>query len=298
MLRNNANYAAWRQAVQNQLLLAGAHGIIDGSEKEPYRTTGSADRTVRAGSALPTAEESTTMAELKTAEKAEWYKWQKKEEKVQGVIRATVSKGILVDLLDIKSAKAMWDFIEEIHKQDSPEEHAAINNALANVALKDGATAQEMENHLEEFNILLLRAATAKLTITHSDRVQRFLATLPRSLQGLRQQFRLLDEEKRTWREVTKQYNLEVADIRRLEDRKMTEGKALFTKKGTGFGNQRTDKKPPPQEGCIKGGLLQLWKARPLRKGLPKQERWKQEERKQEGCKTQPRCKGSRFKEE
>ena len=182
VLKNNANYAAWRQAVENQLLLAGAIGIIDGSDKEPYREMPGqsvSGRTARAGSAPPSAQESTTKGELTKDEKIEWSKWQKNEEKVQGVIRATVSKGILVDLLDMSSAKAMWDFIEEIHKQDTPEEQAAVRDALATLRLGENASADQMETHLEDFNVLLLRAIMAKLVITQDDRVQRFLATLP-----------------------------------------------------------------------------------------------------------------------
>jgi hypothetical protein len=36
VLKSNANYAAWKQAVENQLMITGAIGIVDGSEEEPY----------------------------------------------------------------------------------------------------------------------------------------------------------------------------------------------------------------------------------------------------------------------
>jgi hypothetical protein len=276
VLKNNANYTAWRQAVEAQLLLAGAIGIIDGSDKEPYRGTPGqsvSGRTERAGSARPSAPESTTKGELTKDEKLEWSKWQKNEEKVQGVIRATVSKGILVDLLDMSSAKAMWDFIEEIHKQDTPEEQAAVRDALATLRLGENASADQMETHLEDFNVLLLRAMTAKLAITQDDRVQRFLATLPRSLNTLRQQFRMCDIEKRTWREVLKQYNLEIADIRRLEGPKKEEGKAMYVKdqrqKKNVNGNQNRDSTRPKRD-SQKGECFRCHKPRHFMKDCPR----------------------------
>jgi hypothetical protein len=137
MLKSNANYAIWKQAVENQLLLASALGIVDGSEKEPFRDDNQprqeADgRRIRAGSAAPTTTRTVlipgteTTAATTTARRAltddemkQWYRWQRKEDKVQGVIIATVSKGILVDLLELTSAKEMWDFIEETHRQDT-----------------------------------------------------------------------------------------------------------------------------------------------------------------------------------
>jgi hypothetical protein len=49
-LRNNANFAAWKQAVEYQFVLAGCIGIVDGSDMEPFRTaTAMAARSARAG---------------------------------------------------------------------------------------------------------------------------------------------------------------------------------------------------------------------------------------------------------
>jgi hypothetical protein len=84
-----------------------------------------------------------------------------REEKVQAVIRTTVSNGIVIDLLDLNSAKEMWDYILETHQLDSPEEQAQVRDALATIRLKDDPSAEEMETHLERFNSLLLRARTA-----------------------------------------------------------------------------------------------------------------------------------------
>jgi hypothetical protein len=123
----------------------------------------------------------------------EWRKWQKREEKVQGVIRTTVSNGIVIDILDMNSAKQMGDYIQATHQLDSPEEQAQVGDALATIRLKEDPSAEEMEIHLERFKSLLLRARTASLKIDEAERVERFLATLPKALAVLRLQFRLAD---------------------------------------------------------------------------------------------------------
>src|SRR3954451_22217264 len=72
-LRNNANSAAWKQAVENQLLLAGCIGIVDGSDMEPFRTiAATAARSARAGSAPPTAEERIPETDLTVEQLEEW----------------------------------------------------------------------------------------------------------------------------------------------------------------------------------------------------------------------------------
>src|SRR4051812_7577426 len=186
-LRNNANFAAWKQAVENQLLLAGCIGIVDGSDMEPFRTIAAmAARSARAGSAPPTAEERIPETDLTVEQLEEWRKWQKREEKIQGVIRTTVSDGIVIDILDMNSAKQMWDYILATHQLDSPEEQAQVRDALATIRLKEDPSAEEMEIHLERFNSLLLRARTASLRIDEAERIERFLATLPKALAVLR----------------------------------------------------------------------------------------------------------------
>jgi hypothetical protein len=79
-LRNNANFAAWKQAVEDQLLLAVCIGIIDGSDMEPFRSPAAmAARLARAGSAPPTAEERIPDMDLTVEQLEEWRKWQKRD---------------------------------------------------------------------------------------------------------------------------------------------------------------------------------------------------------------------------
>ncbi len=179
---------------------------------EPFRTARAmAARSVRAGSAPPTATERIPDTDLTVEQLDEWRKWQKREEKVQGLIWTTVSDGIVIDILDMNSAKQMWDYILKTHQLDSPEEQAQVRDALATIRLKDDPSAEEMEIHLERFNSLLLRARTASLKIDEAERIERFLATLPKAFAMLRLQFRLADPIRKTWLEVTGQYNLEAA---------------------------------------------------------------------------------------
>ena len=104
-LRNSSNVAAWRNAMERQFLLAGVKGIIDASDAESNRRIEVA-RTQRAGSVMPSGME----AELHEASPElleAWKKWQRREDLAQGMIRGTVSDGILVDLIGCHSAQEM-----------------------------------------------------------------------------------------------------------------------------------------------------------------------------------------------
>jgi hypothetical protein len=123
-LRNSSTMAAWRNAMETQFFLAGVKGIIDGSDLEPNRRIEVA-RTRRAGSVMPSGTDAETHAVTSEQEEA-WKKWQRREDLAQGMIRGTVSDGILVDLLDCHSAKEMWDFALETNNLEDPESQADI----------------------------------------------------------------------------------------------------------------------------------------------------------------------------
>jgi hypothetical protein len=128
-------------------------------DMEPFRTaTAMAAHSVRAGSALPTATEKIPATDLTMEQLDGWRKWQKREEKVQGVIRTTVSDWIVIDIVDVNSAKQMWDYILATHQLDSPEEQAQVRDALATIRLKDDPSAEEMGTRNERFNSFLLSA--------------------------------------------------------------------------------------------------------------------------------------------
>jgi hypothetical protein len=74
-LRNNANFAAWKQAVENQLLFAGYIGIVHGNDVEPLTTLMANDApSDRAGSAPPKATEGSLDTDL-TVEQMEEWRW-------------------------------------------------------------------------------------------------------------------------------------------------------------------------------------------------------------------------------
>jgi hypothetical protein len=206
-LRNSSNVAAWRNAMETQFLLAGVKGIIDASDTEPNRRIEIA-RTQRAGSVMPSgmeAESHEATPELGEA----WKKWQRREDLAQGMIRGTVSDGILVDLLDCHSAKEMWDFALETNSLEDPETQAEIWNEIARLRLPEDPTAQQMENHMEQFNGLLLKASYAGLVLRETERIDRFLVTLPKSFEVFRMQFRVSNRLGRSWMTVRKEFDRE-----------------------------------------------------------------------------------------
>jgi hypothetical protein len=92
----------------------------------------------------------------------------------------------------------------------------------------------QQRRYVERLSSLLLRARTASLRSDEAERIERFLATPPKALAVLPLQFRFADPIRKTWLEVTKQYNLEAADMKRPSG----------TGNGTGFALlSRTQKK-------------------------------------------------------
>lgn len=207
-LRNAGNVASWRNAMETQFLVAGVKGIIDGSDNEPNRKMEIA-RTARAGSVMPSGLDAETHAPTSEQEES-WKKWQRREDLAQGMIRGTVSDGILVDLLNCFSAKEMWDFALETNSLEDPETQAEIWNEFARMRLDEDPTAKQMEDHMEKFNSLLLKASYAGLNLRETERIDRFLVTLPKSFEVFRMQFRSSNRVERTWMTVRKEYNREL----------------------------------------------------------------------------------------
>lgn len=135
-------------------------------------------RLLRAGTVPP------VMFSGKTTPK-EWEDWAKKEGHMQGALRGTVSAGLLVDIKDLHSAKAMWDLLHATHPIDTAENRAAIRRDLSTIVLDD-TTPKGMERHLERFNSMILRSTEAGNPIAPATRAQMFADTLPRELEALR----------------------------------------------------------------------------------------------------------------
>ena len=214
--------------MEANLLLVGCLGIVDGSDTEPSRAADAAPRTVRAGSVPPTVGESASESTTEQHNKlndimkrenflTKWSSWQQRESKVQGILRATVSTGILVDIINKHSAKEMWDFIVETHQIDSTEDRSRIAGALDRLKLRNNPTAAEMEENLEKFNRLILEAEMAKMEISENDRIERFIMTFPNSLVALKLHFRLAGPSMKKWVEILRLYNTTMEDIRAAE---------------------------------------------------------------------------------
>ncbi|KAK4685970.1 putative transposase, partial [Tremellales sp. Uapishka_1] len=237
-LRNNLNYATWFNTVENALLVAGCMGILDGTDVEPYwvatqvvqvldaagqPTTTTVEqvipRTTRAGSAAPSVNPDGGNA-LDTRQLAQWREWSKREQKVQGILRMTVSDGLKVDIMYMKTAKEMWEYLKAAHQLDTSEMRADIRRSLALLRLGKDATAEEMDSHMERYNSLTLQSYTAGLLITEAERVQTFLDTLPTDCFHIKSQLKALLAP--TWQDLKTYWNTEVADRSRESKRETT----------------------------------------------------------------------------
>jgi hypothetical protein len=166
----------------------------------------------------PSAAESETNDELTADQRREWGAWQRREWKVQGVIRGTVGNGMLLDIVEMNSAKEMWDYIVDYHcRLDSLEGPSHIEDGLWTLRLKEDPSAEEMESHLEDFYSLLWQARirNADFTLIDQARTQKFLTTIQRGLAEFWIHYTPPNDPKDSWLDLIRQYNLETADRRR-----------------------------------------------------------------------------------
>jgi hypothetical protein len=70
---------------------------------------------------------------------------------------------------------------------------------IARMLLTEDPTAQQMKDHMEGFNGLLLKASCAGLRFREAESIDRFLVTLPKSFEAVRLQFRVSNQSERTW---------------------------------------------------------------------------------------------------
>jgi hypothetical protein len=189
-----------------------------------------AARSAHAGSAPPTAKERIPDTDLTVEQLEEWRKWQKREEKVQGVIRTTVSDGIVIDNLDMNTDKQMWDYILATHQLDSPEEQAQVRDALATLRPKKNLRQRRWRYILNDPTLFYCAQGPQAPRSMRRKGLNDSLATPPKALAVLRLQSRLADPIRKTWLEVTKQYNLEAADRKRPSGTGNGTGFALLSK--------------------------------------------------------------------
>jgi hypothetical protein len=107
------------------------------------------------------------------------------------------------------SDREMWEFALKTKSLEDPEYQAENLREIARMRLTEDPTAQQMKDHMEGFNGLLLKVSCAGLRLREAESIDRFLVTLPKSFEAFRMQFRVSNQSGRTWSNVRKEYNRE-----------------------------------------------------------------------------------------
>ncbi|GFZ50369.1 hypothetical protein JCM24511_08126 [Saitozyma sp. JCM 24511] len=96
-------------------------------------------------------------------------KWQKTESKAQGVLNATVSPAIKLDLDDLKLAADMWAYCEHLHALNILENQREVRRKLYSLDLDDDVTSEEMAAHVELFSRLIIDATLVGIHLDRFD---------------------------------------------------------------------------------------------------------------------------------
>jgi hypothetical protein len=183
-----STYAGWRTAIEVALQLADSWNAALGLDAEPNRArwinrapgaTGTVlARNARAGSAMPEASETTSGNAMTADERKEWEKWQTRESKAQGMLKASVSSAIKLDLDDLKSSGDMWTHCEHLHALNIVENQREVRRKLYSLDLQDDATSEEMAAHVELFSKLVMEAKLVGIGHTSHERAAMFVGTI------------------------------------------------------------------------------------------------------------------------
>ena len=217
-----STYAGWRTAIEVALQLADSWNAALGLDAEPNRArwinrapgaTGTVlARNARAGSAMPEASETTSGNAMTADERKEWEKWQTRESKAQGMLKASVSLAIKLDLDDLKSAGDMWTHCEHLHALNIVENQREVRRKLYSLDLQDDATSEEMAAHVELFSRLIMEAKLVGIGCTSHERAAMFVGTiLGPTFRPVIAEINAVEETKRDWPLVLSKYNAESA---------------------------------------------------------------------------------------
>jgi len=217
-----STYAGWRAAIEVALQLADCWNAALGLDREPNRArwidrapgaTGTVTaRNARAGSAMPEVSETVSGNAMTAEEKKEWEKWQKRESKAQGMLKASVSLAIKLDLDDLKSAADMWAYCEHLHALNIVENQREVRRKLYSLDLDDDATSEEMAAHVELFSRLIMDARLVGIQHTSHERASMFVGTiLGQSYRPVIAEINAVAEKDRDWPLVLSKYNAESA---------------------------------------------------------------------------------------
>jgi hypothetical protein len=217
-----STYAGWRMAIEVALQLADSWNAALGLDAEPNRArwinrasgaTGTVLRkNTRAGSAMPAASETTSGNAMTADGRKEWEKWQTRESKPQGMLKASVSLAIKLDLDDLKSAGDMWTHCEHLHALNIIENQREVRKKLYSLDLQDDAMSEEMVAHVELFSRLIMEAKLVGIGYTSHERAAMFVGTiLGPAFRPVIAEINPVEEAKRDWPLVLSKYNAESA---------------------------------------------------------------------------------------
>jgi hypothetical protein len=215
-----STYAGWRTAIEVALQLADSWNA--GLDAEPNRArwinrapgaTGTVlARNTRAGPAMPEASKTTSGNAMTAEERKEWKKWQTRESKAQGMLKALVSLAIKLDLDDLKSAGDMWTHCEHPHALNIVEDQREVRRKLYSLDLQDDATSEEMAAHEELFSRLIMEAKLVGIGYTSHEREAMFVGTiLGPAFRPVIAEINAVAEANRDWPLVHSKYNAESA---------------------------------------------------------------------------------------
>jgi hypothetical protein len=118
-----------------------------------------------------------TIAFMMTEEE-EREKWQKRENKAQGMLNPKVSLVIKLDLDDLKSATDMWGVCEHLYALNMVGNQREVRRKLYSVDLDDDATSEEMEADVELFSRLIMETKLVGFQHTSHERAAMFVWTI------------------------------------------------------------------------------------------------------------------------
>lgn len=246
-LTGTDNFIIWKRAITNYLRQKGALRVLEGREVEPYRNPNVAKPANQVAGDVPPGDAdandqdgivtSITNADLDEDELTIWNAWERKESKARAAILMTISHGIASDIKGLWCAHDMYERICDKHRIDSTERRADLAHRIQLMRLPLNATREQMLKHYESFTTILAEASNANMRIEEWDKCERFIFTLPKDLETLRIQWRILAKDRQTWRELVALYKI-IADKRGLTvDREAMVNAIFHPNKGKGGGN-------------------------------------------------------------
>ncbi|KAE8233589.1 hypothetical protein CF326_g1376, partial [Tilletia indica] len=189
-------YFRWTIAVENAFLLIGAHNIVEGHEVRPTdkKEKPSLDPVIVKANEL----------------------WDLRDRQARALIRASVNDATLVDIMDCPTAAEMWTTIGVIFDLDNDDNRGEIRRDIMSLFLQENSDAT---THVNAFMKLLLRARAANWIIADDDKRRYFLESLPGSFDNVKIKLEMKPVEKRTFVELRRIFNAEVANRSRITQR-------------------------------------------------------------------------------